>query len=143
MWNYLLLFSSAFVAATLLPAQSEALLLALLHLSEQSVVLLIFFASLGNVLGSLVNWWLGTQFQRFKDRKWFPFSAKRLEQAQSYYQRSGSWVLLLSWMPIIGDPITLISGVLKENIYRFLVLVTIAKSGRYIILTIAYFYSMT
>lgn len=143
MWNYLLLFSSAFVAATLLPAQSEALLLALLHLSEQSVVLLIFFATLGNVLGSLVNWWLGTQFQRFKDRKWFPFSAKRLEQAQSYYQRSGSWVLLLSWMPIIGDPITLISGVLKENIYRFLVLVTIAKSGRYIILTIAYFYSMT
>ena len=143
MWNYLLLFSSAFVAATLLPAQSEALLLGLLHLSEQSVVLLIFFASLGNVLGSLVNWWLGTQFQRFKDRKWFPFSAKRLEQAQSYYQRSGSWVLLLSWMPIIGDPITLISGVLKENIYRFLVLVTIAKSGRYIILTIAYFYSMT
>jgi membrane protein YqaA with SNARE-associated domain len=142
-WNYLLLFSSAFVAATLLPAQSEALLLALLHLSEQSVVLLIFFATLGNVLGSLVNWWLGTQFQRFKDRKWFPFSAKRLEQAQSYYQRSGSWVLLLSWMPIIGDPITLISGVLKENIYRFLVLVTIAKSGRYIILTIAYFYSMT
>ena len=96
MWNYLLLFSSAFVAATLLPAQSEALLLALLHLSEQSVVLLIFFATLGNVLGSLVNWWLGTQFQRFKDRKWFPFSAKRLEQAQSYYQRSGSWVLLLS-----------------------------------------------
>ena len=143
MWNYLLLFSSAFVAATLLPAQSEALLLALLHLSEQSVVLLIFFATLGNVLGSLVNWWLGTQFQRFKDRKWFPFSAKRLEQAQSYYQRSGSWVLLLSWMPIIGDPITLISGVLKENIYRFLVLVTIAKSGRYIILTMAYFYSMT
>ena len=107
------------------------------------MVLLIFFATLGNVLGSLVNWWLGTQFQRFKDRKWFPFSAKRLEQAQSYYQRSGSWVLLLSWMPIIGDPITLISGVLKENIYRFLVLVTIAKSGRYIILTIAYFYSMT
>lgn len=143
MWNYLLLFSSAFVAATLLPAQSEALLLGLLHLSEQSVVLLIFFASLGNVLGSLVNWWLGTQFQRFKDRKWFPFSAKRLEQAQSYYQRYGSWVLLLSWMPIIGDPITLISGVLKENIYRFLVLVTIAKSGRYIILTMAYFYSMT
>ena len=143
MWNYLLLFSSAFVAATLLPAQSEALLLALLHLSEQSVVLLIFFATLGNVLGSLVNWWLGTQFQRFKNRQWFPFSAKRLEQAQSYYQRYGSWVLLLSWVPIIGDPITLISGVLKENIYRFLVLVTIAKSGRYIILTLAYFYSMT
>lgn len=143
MWNYLLLFSSAFVAATLLPAQSEALLLGLLHLSEQSVVLLIFFASLGNVLGSLVNWWLGTQFQRFKDRKWFPFSAKRLEQAQSYYQRYGSWVLLLSWMPIIGDPITLISGVLKENVYRFLVLVTMVKTGRYIILTLAYFYSMT
>ena len=143
MLNYLILFSTAFVAATLLPAQSEAVLLGMLHLSQQSVFLLVIFATLGNVLGSTVNWWLGTQLQRFKDRRWFPFSAKRLEQAQRYYRRYGSWVLLLSWVPVIGDPITLVSGVLKENLYRFLILVTIAKAGRYIIISLAYFYSIS
>ncbi|WP_432787064.1 YqaA family protein [Oligella sp. MSHR50489EDL] len=70
-------------------------------------------------------------------------SAKRLEQAQRYYQRYGSWVLLLSWLPIIGDPITLVAGVLKESFYRFLILVTLAKTGRYIIISLAYYYSLT
>ncbi|MDO5666482.1 MAG: YqaA family protein [Alcaligenaceae bacterium] len=143
MLNYLIVFSTAFVAATLLPAQSEAVLLGMLHLSQQSVFLLVLFASLGNVLGSVLNWYLGTQIQRFKDRPWFPVSAARLEQAQGYYQRYGSWILLLSWLPIIGDPITLVSGVLKENFYRFLIFVTIAKAGRYIIISLAYFYSMS
>lgn len=143
MLNYLIVFSTAFVAATLLPAQSEAVLLGMLHLSQQSVILLVFLASLGNVLGSVTNWWLGTQAQRFKDRSWFPVSAKRLEQAQAYYQRYGSWILLLSWLPVIGDPITLVSGVLKESFYRFLILVTIAKAGRYIIISLAYFYSVS
>lgn len=143
MLNYFIVFFTAFVAATLLPAQSEAVLLGMLHLSQQSVFLLVFFATLGNVLGSSVNWWLGTQIQRYKDRAWFPVSATRLKQAQAYYQRYGSWILLLSWLPIIGDPITLVSGVLKENFYRFLILVTIAKAGRYIIISLAYFYSLS
>lgn len=143
MLNYLILFSTAFLAATLLPAQSEAVLLGMLHLSQQSVLLLVFVATLGNVLGSVLNWWLGTQLQRYKDRSWFPVSAKRLEQAQKYYQRYGSWILLFSWLPIIGDPITLVAGVLKENFHRFLILVTIAKAGRYIILAVVYFYSIS
>lgn len=143
MLNYLILFSTAFLAATLVPAQSEAVLLGMLHLSRQSIFLLVFFATLGNVLGSTVNWWLGMQLQRYKDRSWFPVSGKRLEQAQGHYQRYGSWILLLSWVPIIGDPITLVAGVLKENLYRFLVLVTIAKAGRYLIITAAYLYTMS
>ncbi|CAM5191257.1 Inner membrane protein YqaA [Oligella ureolytica] len=141
MLNYLILFSTAFLAATLLPAQSEAVLLGMLHLSQQSVFLLLLFATLGNVLGSTLNWWLGTQLQHYKDRSWFPVSAKRLEQAQGHYQRYGSWILLFSWLPVIGDPITLVAGVLKENFYRFLILVTLAKAGRYLIITAAYLYS--
>lgn len=143
MLNYLVLFFSAFVAATLLPAQSEAILLGMLHLSQQSVFLLVLFATLGNVLGSTVNWWLGTQLQRYKERSWFPVRAERLEQMQGHYQRYGSWILLLSWAPVIGDPITLVAGVLKENIYRFLILVTIAKAGRYLIIAAVYFYSIS
>ncbi len=142
MLNYLVLFSSAFVAATLIPAQSEAVLLGMLHLSQQSVFILVFFATLGNVLGSTVNWWLGTQLQRYKERSWFPVNGKRLKQMQGHYKRYGSWVLLFSWVPVIGDPITLVAGVLKENIYRFLILVTIAKAGRYLIIAAVYSYSI-
>lgn len=139
--NYLILFSTAFLAATLLPAQSEAVLVGMLHLSQQSVFLLVLIATLGNVMGSTVNWWLGMQLQHYKDRSWFPVRAERLEQMQGHYQRYGSWILLLSWAPVIGDPITLVAGVLKEKFNRFLILVTIAKAARYLIIAAVYFYS--
>ncbi|WP_208293443.1 YqaA family protein [Zophobihabitans entericus] len=138
MLNYFILFSTAFIAATLIPAQSEAALLSMLVLSNSSAAILILVATAGNVLGSTVNWWLGTKIEKYKDRKWFPVSEKRLIQAQSYYHKFGSIILLLSWLPVIGDPITLVSGVLKENIYKFLILVTLAKFGRYLVIYLSY-----
>lgn len=81
MLNYFIVFATGFIAATLLPAQSEAVLLGMLHLSQQSAMLLVLFATVGNVLGSVLNWWLGTQLERFKERSWFPVSEQRLEQA--------------------------------------------------------------
>ena len=95
---------------------------------------LVLAASLGNVLGSQINWWLGTQLQRWQTRRWFPVSAKQLERAQQWYQRYGRWSLLLSWLPIVGDPITLVAGVLREPFWRFTLLVTLAKTGRYAVL---------
>lgn len=132
MLSLFLLFISAFGAATLLPLQSEAVLLALLMKTEYSAVLLILVASIGNILGSCVNWYLGVQIEKYKNRKWFPVSEQSMQKAQKTYQKYGYWSLLLSWMPIIGDPITLIAGLLKENFYRFLLVVSIAKIGRYI-----------
>lgn len=132
MWAYFLLFVSAFGAATLLPLQSEAVLLALLAEGSQSAFWLIVIASLGNVLGSCVNWYLGLKIEQYKNKKWFPISESKMFQAQNIYQKYGFWSLLLSWVPIIGDPITLIAGLLKENFVRFLVIVTIAKVGRYL-----------
>ncbi len=132
MWAYFLLFVSAFGAATLLPLQSEAVLLALLAEGSQSIFWLIVVASLGNVLGSCVNWYLGFKIEQYKSKKWFPISESKMLQAQKIYHKYGFWSLLLSWMPIIGDPITLIAGILKENFVRFLVIVTIAKVGRYL-----------
>ncbi|WP_219722176.1 YqaA family protein [Oligella urethralis] len=139
--NYFIVFATGFIAATLLPAQSEAVLLGMLHLSQQSAMLLVLFATVGNVLGSVLNWWLGTQLERFKERSWFPVSEQRLEQAQGYYQRYGSWILLFSWLPIIGDPITFVAGVLRERFYRFLILVSLAKGGRYVLISLAYVYA--
>ena len=132
MWSYALLFISAFGAATLLPLQSEAVLLALLAAGNHSVTGLLFVASLGNILGSCVNWGLGFQLEHYKDRKWFPVSAQHMLKAQRIYQTYGYWSLLLSWLPIIGDPITLIAGLFKENFWRFVLMVSLAKVGRYL-----------
>lgn len=129
---YLLLFISAFGAATLLPLQSEAVLVGLLIQDQYAVIALITVASLGNILGSCVNWYLGLKIEQFKERRWFPVSPEKMDKAARLYQKYGYWSLLLSWMPVIGDPITLIAGLLKENFYRFLLIVSLAKTGRYI-----------
>jgi len=126
------LFVAAFVSATLFPGQSEAALAGLV-LAGYPPALLLVVASAGNVLGSVVNWVLGRFIEHFRDRRWFPVSAGALERAQGWYQRYGKWSLLLSWAPVIGDPLTLLAGVLREPLPVFLLLVAIAKIGRYIV----------
>ncbi len=138
---YLTLFASAFIAATLLPLQSEAVLAGLLLTGNYSTAALILIATLGNVLGSLVNWALGRGIERFRDRRWFPASEQQLQRAQGWYQRYGCWTLLLSWLPIVGDPLTLIAGVMREPLWRFLLLVTVAKAGRYLALAAVVLYA--
>ena len=132
--GYLGLFVAAFGAATLLPLQSEAVLVGLLLNGQHGLWLLLAVATAGNVLGSLVNWWLGRRIERFKDRRWFPVSPARLEQAGQHYRRYGHWSLLLSWLPIVGDPLTLVAGVMREPLARFLLIVTLAKGARYAVL---------
>lgn len=126
------LFASAFLAATILPAQSEAGLAALLSMRELSVFWLIAVASIGNILGAVVNWFLGRHLEKLKSRKWFPVSEAQMTRATRWFQKIGVWSLLLSWMPIIGDPITLAAGVFGVRFSLFLALVSIAKIGRYI-----------
>ncbi len=133
--TYLGLFSAALLAATLLPAQSELVLAGLLFAGKQPVWLLIAVATVGNVLGSTINWWLGRYIENFQDRRWFPIKPSALQKAAGWYHRYGRWSLLLSWVPIIGDPLTLAAGVLREPFYSFLGIVTIAKLARYLMIT--------
>ncbi|ESX77915.1 YqaA family protein [Mesorhizobium sp. LSHC414A00] len=128
------LFLAAFVAATILPMQSEAALAGLLLTESYAPALLIVSASAGNVLGSIVNWWLGRGVDHFRHRKWFPVKPSALTRATRWYQRYGRWSLLLSWLPLVGDPLTIVAGVLREPFWSFLVIVTIAKVGRYLAL---------
>lgn len=104
------LFAVAFVAATVLPAQSEAALVGLLVLGKQSPLLLVIVATIGNVLGSVTNWLLGRWIEHYRHRRWFPVGEQALDRATGWYRRWGRWSLLL---------------------------VTIAKAGRYIVLTAA------
>ncbi len=127
------LFLAAMGAATLLPLQSEALLVGLLAAQSQPVGWLIAVASIGNVLGSTVNWWLGRSIERFHDRRWFPLKEPAFGRAQRWYHRYGRWTLLLSWMPVVGDPLTLIAGVLRERLVPFVLIVAVAKTARYLV----------
>ena len=132
------LFTAAFLAATIIPAQSEAVFLGLLATGKYAAPILLVVASVGNVLGSLFNWWLGRGIERFKDRKWFPVKRHTLEKAQGWYIKYGRLSLLLSWVPIIGDPLTVAAGVMREKIVLFIFLVTLAKTTRYAVLYLAF-----
>ncbi len=126
------LFAVAFLAATILPAQSELGLAGLVVSGHHNVILLVAVASVGNTLGAVVNWGLGRGVERFSRRRWFPVKPEQLKRASGWYHRYGRWSLLLSWAPFIGDPLTVAAGVLREPLASFLILVTLAKTGRYI-----------
>jgi membrane protein YqaA with SNARE-associated domain len=131
---YASLFLISLGAATILPFGSEPAVVGLLAggtLPWQGIVLA---ASLGNVLGSIINWLLGRAFTHFQDRRWFPVSRKNMARAQGWYHRYGKASLLLSLVPIIGDPLTVAAGVLREPLWSFILLVGIAKTGRYLVL---------
>lgn len=128
------LFLAALAAATLIPAQSEAVLVALILQGAHPLWVLLAVATAGNVLGSVVNWAMGRFLIRFADRRWFPVPRRRLDQATGWYARYGRWSLLGAWLPVVGDPLTLVAGVMREPFWRFLMIVTIAKGGRYLVL---------
>src|SRR5690606_40499339 len=112
----------------------EAVLVGLLLGGGQPVAVLLAVASVGNVLGSVLTAALGRGLERFRERRWFPVSPARLERAKATYRRYGRWSLLLSWVPVIGDPLTLVAGVMREPWWSFILLVSLAKVGRYLVL---------
>ena len=129
--GYLLLLGSAFLSATVLPGSSEAVMIGLLASAKGQPGMLIFVATVGNVAGSLVNYGLGYFAQRFKDRPWFPISDATNARAQRWFAKYGVWSLLLSWVPIVGDPLTLIAGAMRIRLLPFFLLVTTGKLLRY------------
>ncbi len=133
METYLGLFLVAFLAASLLPAYSELLFLDLLA-SGHDPLSLWLWASAGNTLGSALNWGLGRYLLRFQDRRWFPFKSASLGRAQCWFQRFGVWSLLLAWMPVGGDALTFIAGVMRVKFSLFITLTAIGKATRYAIL---------
>ncbi len=132
MTTYLSLFIISFLAATLFPLSSEITLASLLSVSEHNPYTLIGTASLGNILGSVFNWLLGFYLFKYIKKKWFPFKENQINDAAERLNKFGVWSLLFAWVPIIGDPLTFIAGILKINFLLFLVLVSFGKISRYL-----------
>ena len=130
---YLGLFFSAFLAATLVPAYSEILFAGLVSTGYDPLALWLW-ASAGNTLGSAVNWGLGRYLLHFQDRRWFPFKQKNMAQAQGWFQKFGVWSLLFAWLPIGGDALTFIAGIMRVRFIVFITLTAIGKASRYAIL---------
>lgn len=131
------LFGAAFLAATVFPFQSELVLLGLLVAEPTHWPTLLLAASVGNTLGSVVNWLLGRLIERFRDRSWFPVKPRDYERVERWYARWGVWSLLFAWLPFGGDALTVVAGALRAPLLPFIVLVAIGKTARYAVLVAA------
>ncbi len=132
--GYIGLFLSAFLAATILPLSSE-LVLTLLLVNGLNPNLLVAVATVGNVLGSFVNYAIGFWGSVFVMRKLLKVSEEKFKSSKHRFKKYGVWSLLFAWVPVVGDPLTLIAGALRINLFVFFVLVTIGKLGRYMVVT--------
>lgn len=135
--DYILLFFASFGAATLLPFYSEILLVSQLQAGLPPLWLWAF-ASSGNTLGAGVNWLIGLKLSHYADRRWFPARPKDLERAQGWFGRYGKWTLLMSWLPLGGDALTVVGGIMRIPLPTFFVLVALGKGVRYAILILGY-----
>ena len=133
-WSLPGLFLISSSAATLLPGGSEAALLLLANEGTYGLALLLGVASVGNILGSLVNYALGRYALCFQSRRWFPVKPTQLQKAQGWFARWGQYSVLGAWLPFVGDPITVAAGVMRMHWARFLVLVSLSKTLRYAVL---------
>lgn len=131
MTDYLLVFGSSLLAATIAPFYSEVVLAAVLTRQPDAALLLWALASIGNTLGSMVNWWLGKYLLHYRHKRWFPVNDKQLDRAQRWFQRFGVWSLLLAWAPVGGDALTFIAGIMRVPLALFTLLVFIGKALRY------------
>ena len=131
---YLSLFVISFLAATILPFSSELTLAGLIATSNYDNLLLLIVASIGNTLGSVVNWALGFYSRNLTTKKWFPFKKTQIERSSKWFSKFGKWTLLFAWVPIIGDPLTLVAGLLRVRFLDFLILVMIGKISRYLVI---------
>ena len=131
---YLSLFFISFLAATILPFSSELTLAGLISTSNYDNLLLLVVASFGNILGSVFNWGLGFYSRNLATKKWFPFKETQIKRSSKWFSKFGKWSLLFAWVPIVGDPLTFVAGLLRVRFLDFIILVAIGKVSRYLII---------
>ena len=131
---YLSIFAVSFMVATIVPFGSEVYFATLLSLGKYNNFFLLVAASVGNVLGSVFNWVCGYYVNFFIKKSWFPIKEDKIEKGTELFNKYGKWSLLLAWVPFIGDPITFVAGTLRFSFVPFIILVSIGKVGRYLVI---------
>ncbi len=126
---YITLFFTALISATLFPLGSEALLIYDIT-QGYNLTLLLLFATIGNSLGSIINYYLGLKGEEFCENKKY-LQKKSIDKYKMFFDKYGGYTLLLSWVPIIGDPITFIAGIFHYDLKKFVIIVVFAKFIRY------------
>ena len=134
---YISLFTVAFMVATIVPFGSEMYFGTLLSLGKYNNFLLLVSASVGNVLGSVFNWICGYYINYFIKKSWFPIKKDKIKKGTDLFNKYGKWSLLLSWVPFVGDPITFVAGTLRFSFIPFIILVSIGKIGRYLVIYVS------
>jgi len=132
--EYISVFFLSFLAATIIPFSSEVGLLSYMAVGKFNNELLLIFASLGNILGSCVNYILGLYIINFKTRSWFPFRYNQILKATNWFNRFGVYSLFFAFLPIVGDPLTLIAGMFRVSFIKFIILVSLGKILRYLLI---------
>ena len=131
---YLSLFTVSFLVATIIPFGSEIYFASLLATDNYISLLLLIAASTGNILGSVFNWICGYYAAYFIQKKWFPINQNQINKATNFFLKYGKWSLLLAWAPFIGDPLTFVAGTLRYSFLPFLLLVSVGKIARYLVI---------
>ena len=127
------LFFSALISSTLFPGGSEALLIYLLNEGGDPLSL-VAVATVGNVLGSLISYGMGRLGNEAVHKKWLRMDAAKVKRAEAWFKKYGTPSLLLAWLPVVGDPLCLVAGLLRSHVGIFLLLVTIGKAARYTVI---------
>lgn len=129
-YGYAGLFLFSLLAATIIPVSSESALAGAILLKMEPMAVL-FWATIGNCGGTLINYFLG----KWIGVKWLDKKVSRSQQhAYNLAKKYGWWSLLLSWLPIIGDPITIVAGILRWNFINFMLIVFPLRFIRYYII---------
>ena len=131
------------MVATIVPFGSEVYFGTLLSLGKYNNFLLLIAASLGNILGSVFNWVCGYYVNYFIKKPWFPIKENKIQRGTELFNKYGKWSLLFSWLPFIGDPLTFAAGILRYPFFPFLILVSIGKFGRYLIIYLSILWAIT
>ena len=131
---YISLFVVSFMVATIIPFGSEIYFASLLAMDNNNSLLLLIAASTGNILGSVFNWICGYYATYFIQKKWFPINQNQINKATNFFLKYGKWSLLLAWAPFIGDPLTFVAGTLRYSFLPFLLLVSVGKIARYLVI---------
>lgn len=126
------MFWTAFLAATVLPGASEVLFAALLLSKTGNPWAVLAAATIGNTLGSVINWGCGRFLGHYRHKRWFPVSPSQLERWSGPFRRYGLPSLLFAWAPVVGDVLTVAAGILRVPILSFTIVVAIGKLARYL-----------